>query len=69
MNIWKNYIRAWIETYKDFIIYYIELTENWLRFGTAAHAINVALGLVTVVNEVDTIGENVAQKTNHSNPR
>ena len=59
MNIWKNYGRAWIETYKDFIKYYIELTENWLRLGTAAHELNVALGVVTMVNEVDIIGANV----------
>ena len=58
----KNYRRAWIETYNDFIKYYIELTENWLHLGTAAHELNVALGVVTMVNEVDIIGANVAQK-------
>ena len=54
---------------QDFIKYYIELTENWLCLGTAAHELNVALGVVTMVNEVDIIGANVAQKTNHSKPR
>jgi hypothetical protein len=46
----------------------LELTENWLRFGTSTHGLNVALGVVTMVNEGDIIGANV-EKNNHSKPR
>jgi hypothetical protein len=51
--------------YNEFInIIYIELTENWLCLGTAAHHLNAASGFVGVVNGVDIIGANVTEN-NH----
>ncbi len=59
MNLWKNYSTAWIKAYNEFIKYYINLTENWLRLGTVAPQLNGALGGASMVNEVDIIGANV----------
>ena len=42
-------------------ILYIELTENWLCLGTAAHHLNAASGFLGVVNGVDIIGANVTE--------
>ena len=58
VSLWKNYATAWIEAYNQFIKYYIYLTENWLRLGTAPQ-LNGALGAASMVNEVDIIGANV----------
>jgi hypothetical protein len=61
VSLWNNYSTAWIEAYNEFIKYYINLTENWLRLGTAAAPpqLNGALGGASMVNEVDIIGANV----------
>ncbi len=59
LSLWKNYSTAWIEAYNEFIKYYINLTENWLRLGTAAPQLNAALGAASMVNGVDIIGTNV----------
>jgi len=42
-------------------ILYIELTENWLCLGTAAHHLNAASCFVGVVNGVDIIRVNVTE--------
>jgi hypothetical protein len=59
VNLWKNYSTAWIKAYNEYIKYYINLTENWLRLGTVAPQLNGALGGASMVNEVDIIGANV----------
>jgi hypothetical protein len=62
LSLWKNCGRAWIEAYDEFMKYYINLTENWLRLGTATAAaprLNGALGVASMVNGVDIIGANV----------
>jgi hypothetical protein len=56
--LWNNYSTAWIEAYNQFIKYYINLTENWLRLGTAPQ-LNAALGAASMVKEVDIMGANV----------
>jgi hypothetical protein len=55
---WKNYTRAWIEAYNEFIKYYTNFTENWLRLGTAPQ-LNGALGVASMVNGVNIIGANI----------
>jgi hypothetical protein len=60
LSLWKNYSRAWIEAYDEFMKYYINLTETWLCLGTAAAPrLNGALGVASMVNGVDIIGANV----------
>jgi hypothetical protein len=59
VSLWKNYSTAWIKAYNEFIKYYINLTENWLRLGTAPQ-LNAAFGAASMVNEVDIIGANVS---------
>jgi hypothetical protein len=57
-SLWKNYTRGWIEAYNEFIKYYTNFTENWLRLGTAPQ-LNGALGVASMINGVDIIGANV----------
>ena len=59
LSLWKNNGRAWIEAYEEFMKYYINLTENWLRLGTAAPRLNGALGVSSMVNGDDIIGANI----------
>ncbi len=59
VSLWENYSTAWIKAYTEFTKYYINLTENWLRLGTAAPQLNGALGAASMINGVDIIGANV----------
>ena len=57
VNIWKSLNSRTM----NLSILYIELTENWLRLGTAAHHLNAASGFVSVLNGVDIIRVNVTE--------
>ena len=56
-NIWKSLNSNTM----NLSILYIELTENWLCLGTAAHHLNAASCFVGVVNGVDIIRVNVTE--------